>query len=958
MKVSSKKPKTQDWSFLLQEEKPTSKQRLELKKIKESLSALEIDFEGFDLDTEESFREFVLARTTPGESVVEFLKDVLQGANIAFDEKGFRRMDKQRYLQLFFDLFDLGANEGDSASSVATDSPKAGADTENGETPVEEPVGDEFLTAAKMDGIYKTWTKEPITTISYAEIVVTNSIPVRAQDNFSLRLRDNAPDVTHRWAALVSASTGKTVAVGHLEGDKREPKLVFAAEDIAYDSVKENRKHEIILFPRDASENKFYSVSCEIGFQELEETSRTLCIDFGTSNTTAGSYGILDEQANQPEIVKFPDVAGTSTPQMLPTLVYVASCPKGEEIRYAFGYEAQKRIREDHFEDKATVFHEIKSWMNDLNHDEEIKDSQGNNNTVRREDVIKAYLHYVISLSEQYFHKRFKYLHFSAPVKLKESFLGKMREMFPEYLVLKDSVSIDEGIAIVYNHIAKRIESMSDGEHETVFVIDCGGGTTDLAKCEYEQTAADIGEGRKKLTVTTSFENGDSAFGGNNITYRILQLLKIKIDARLQEQPAPDMLKTLSDNEISIMTKLDSASESKDTNIFAEKEKIYQAFETAYHAAEEHIPTRYQEAVYSDDKRYMRRNYNYLWQMAESIKIEFFKSSSTVSMEFSKEEDRNLCIGGQEDYYLYVRKDRQSALEKRTAPLQDIEITIKEVSRIICPDIYALLSVLLGEYENQELQEVNYYRLSGQSCNITLFHDLMKEFVPGRMIRRDSGKIAEKETTGKESVDESVDNLKIACIEGSIRYLMAKEFSHIQPEIQMAVPKMLYTVSQVEVGGDGKETIALDNDKATPLPQSRSGRRARFVVRDIYGQEKNNIYYDFETDEGKMIPSTLADLKAQLTSSKSDTYWGGEKIENIIRALNDIELHSTAENKRCVFLLPSQNGYGFRVYQALVSYDEKTGATKYLFSTSQAGGKIYGEYYSFEKMASFFDGKR
>lgn len=948
--MEEQKKKKRSWSFLLPSGKPVSKQRMELKKIKDNLVELEIDIEGFAFDTEADFREFVLATTTPGDCIVEFLKKSFDEADIEYVENGFRRLTKSMCLELFFELFTLGANEGETPTPI--EQAKSGDSSDDAEQESKKNVPDageaeeeeqEQLTAALMDDLYRTGKKEKVTSISYMDFIVTDQIPVRAQDNFSLRLRENAPAITHSKAALFNTHLKKTVAVGRLMGSSQEPKLVFLAEDMDYDSLQKNRKHEIILFPEEERPDLFYAVPCELGFRKLEEANRTLCIDFGTSNTTAGSYGILDEQANQPEIVRFPDITETTTRRMIPTLVYIDSCEDGQPIRYAFGYEAKRRIMTDHFESKATVFHEIKSWMNDLEREEEIFDAQGNNGMVRREEVIKAYLSHIISLSEQYFHKRFKYLHFSAPVKLKDSFLHRMRQMFPAptYQVLSDDASIDEGIAIVYHHIAERIKEMDEGQSKTVFVIDCGGGTTDLARCEYSQTASSIGEGKKILSVKTRFENGDSAFGGNNITYRILQLLKIKIDACLQQKPNPDMLQLISENENDIMTKLDDA---LDKNLVHVKEELYKDFTLAYEAAEERIPTRYQEAKFNDDRRFMRRNYNYLWQMAETIKIEFYKSSSTVSVDFAKEEDRSICIGGQDDYYLYTRKTKDSVMEKTVAPLGNICITIKEINRIICPDIYVLLSILLGGYDDRTLQEVDFYKLSGQSCNITLFHDLMKEFVPGRNIRRD-----DKNTNKEDRTDE----LKIACIKGSIRYLMAKEFSQIQPKIEMGSPKMLYKI--YATFEDEEPQMALGNEGAHLLRSFISARRIHLIVKDAYGQQKNSVFYNFELAKDKRKNVSLADLELQLLY---DTYWGKEEVyERIIVPLNNITLHGKDETEQSIFLLPAKNGYGFRIYQIRISYGEN-GETNYALIKNQKNGTASGEYHSFEQMASFFDGKR
>ncbi len=960
--MDKQQKKELDWSKFFPEGKPDAKQRLELKKIKSIMEELEIDIEGYDFATEESFREFVKSTKTPGKNVVEFLKRILSDAKIKFKGNHFSCLDRTGYLELFFEVFTLGIHEngGDSAEKLQKSS--SSQDAAKGK---ENPVVDaevENLTLEAMNSIYENSNKKDITSfVDYTRFTITDKIPVRAQDNFSLRIGKDAPPIAYGKAALFNVHQQKTVAVGHLEGTAQEPKLVFSDKDMDYASIKKNRKHEIILFPANEKENVFYSIECEVGFRELEDTKRTLCIDFGTSNTTAGSFGILDERANEPEYVEFPD--GDTVKRMLPTLVYVDSCEDEKSIRYAFGYDARKRIQDDHFESKASVFYEIKSWLNDLDHEEEIFDAQGNNGKVRREDVIKAYLEHVISLSEQYFHKKFKALHFSAPVKLKDSFLGKMRQMFSKdkekdkgYVVLRDSSSLDEGIAIVYNHISKRMEEkLEDGKTETVFVIDCGGGTTDLAKCEYSQRESSI-DGKKILSVKTSFENGDSAFGGNNITYRILQILKIKIHACLQQKEnPPDMLKIISDNENEIMTKLDESAEDKE--IFERKEALYENFRKAYESAEDHIPTKHKEAKYEKDILYMQRNYNYLWQMAEAIKIEFYKAASrTVNVNFNEEKDRNLCIGGQEDYYLYTRKDQNSPMEKTLAPLQNISITIKEIERVICPDIYALLSILLGGYDNKPLQEVDYYKLSGQSCNIPLFHALMKEFVPGRSIRPPRLK-SSSNTEEKRSEKDRTEELKMACLEGSIRYLMAKESSQIKPDITMDAPKMLYHIYEKE---SDREVLSANN--ACLLRNFTSGRSNHFIVRDAYGQQKKEIAYEYISKEEFYITNqkgkkeiaslNLCNVEANLCQ---DTYWGSDMIKKIINELKNITLHGEDEEEQCIFLLPAKNGYGFRIYQVRVIYD-KEGATKYGFKQSE--GKIYGEYHSFEQMASFFDGKR
>lgn len=99
------------------------------------------------------------------------------------------------------------------------------------------------------------------------------------------------------------------------------------------------------------------------------------------------------------------------------------------------------------------------------------------------------------------------------------------QEIIPEYNVESKDV-LDEGIAVLYNTIADQIdkERFIDGEEYKALIIDCGGGTTDLSSCSFR-----IEEGyiSYKIEINTTYENGDTNFGGDNITYRIMQFMKI-----------------------------------------------------------------------------------------------------------------------------------------------------------------------------------------------------------------------------------------------------------------------------------------------------------------------------------------------------------------------------------------------------------------------------------------------
>lgn len=87
---------------------------------------------------------------------------------------------------------------------------------------------------------------------------------------------------------------------------------------------------------------------------------------------------------------------------------------------------------------------------------------------------------------------------------------------------------LDEGMAVLFHSIDRMIAQKSyEGKRwYHALIIDCGGGTTDLTSGRF---CIDNNRVSYIVSLETRYENGDTNFGGNNLTYRILQLLKIRI---------------------------------------------------------------------------------------------------------------------------------------------------------------------------------------------------------------------------------------------------------------------------------------------------------------------------------------------------------------------------------------------------------------------------------------------
>ena len=908
------------------------KQRLEVKKIKEYLKDLSIKVD-IPIDNSEQLKQYFLNSKVDESTLKDLMRKCFNEAGINFDTVEF---DKILDRKMCWNIFDSIFNIYPIINSKVSDRKMKTEEVNNKEQEILEKSKIQNINSISIKNLQEIYDKANKICIEekldICEFNLTETMPVTIQDDFYMVVNDENLSINTNCVGLVDCNENKVVAVGYLKAIDEKYYLIFAENNINYNSFEENSSFKVIVFPTEvdlslANGNiTLYEKECSVYYKKLEDTNNALCIDFGTSNTTAGSYKVLNPNADYEhsvELVKFVDVTDKSIEkEIFPTIVYVKSC-ENEKVEYLFGYEARKKIIDNDYDTKASVFYEIKRWINDIDEVEEIFDEKGKKREISRREILKAYIQHVIALSERYFKKHFKRIHFSAPIKLKEIFINEMKDLFKDkYEIIEACSSLDEGIAIIYNHVADNMKK-NNSKHEKIMILDCGGGTTDLASCEYEY---DLSGYNKKIEIKTRFENGNFNFGGNNITYRILQLLKIKLANHLRgNNNNKDLIKTLlKDDENDILSQVDEAI--RNNKLIDVKKDIYKDFDLAYQDAEKYIPTRFTECKLMNEKRKYKRNYYYLWQMAEAIKVEFHRINDLVAIDFNKEEDRYIYAKNVEQYYLYVNNGQK--LEQYNNPMKDIEITIKEVRMVLFSDIYILLSSLLKDYsgvEDKKLLEYNKYKLSGQSCKINLFHELLKEFIPGKRIRY----------KGKSSNDSS--RLKMACICGCIEYIRDKESGYIDPNIDIDDPKMIYNVYHIKQNG---EELVLGMNKCDIVVSSQKGKHLEFIVRDNNDIEQKRFTYDF-VNGYKMNKCIQIDELISMMSQ--NTYMSEINIEKSIKE----KLESIEANDRpiVVCVLPSKIKYGMIIYQILV--DEKG---YYIQENNR--------FECFESLETFFDGMR
>lgn len=754
---------------------------------------------------------------------------------------------------------------------------------------------------------------------------------------------------------LAEDSGNAFLALGYLvksPDDNTTYTVVFDnKKHILYNRFKNQNQFRLILF---GSNDKVYSKVVELNYEKYEiERERPLCIDFGTSNTTVGSFGILNSQKDEAEIVHFIDVTvvpNNTEAALLPTIVYVDDCSDKDNIKYLFGYEARKRIEEEHYESKAAVFYEIKRWISTAEQKENIRDNKNNKACPKRIEIIKAYIDYVIEYAEQYFEKRFEKLHFSAPVNLKGKFLetfSKLYENKKEVLSYEDS--IDEGVAIVYNQITdiiyNNLESNENIE-KSVMILDCGGGTTDLASCDYSYKKTSKGI---ELELKTCFENGNSNFGGNNITYRILQLLKIKMVAQYYPELIDDngeIIKLIDMSENNILMEIENQNNKKSYNSDEANMSVYKKFLDNYKKAEKIIPTVFKNNKIfkgAEELKKIKHNFYYLWRKAEQIKIEFYKSERVLMNFDSNNNDIDLITSDTENYYIYFADEKESRkLQKIDNPFDNINITIKEINRVICGDIYALL---VGLFEGGQMTSngktvdgFDYYKFSGQSCKISLFSELIKEYIPGRKLRP---------ANGKRRIDmQKSEDLKLDCVLGSINYVRDQMRPGMKVISKQEAPEIIYSVwlkgnrvnDKILFNCNKKDEINIEicDENTVEFPiriTSKDGIIEReFIFRLDEEQEKDELWNT--EDITKKI------LKKGAISEKGVSDFI-EKLRETTQSLNGIS--------NLVFVIPANDGYGMYISQLYVNC--KDDGPEYKF--------LQFEYQNYEDASkTFFDGQR
>lgn len=71
---------------------------------------------------------------------------------------------------------------------------------------------------------------------------------------------------------------------------------------------------------------------------------------------------------------------------------------KDDEIEYIFGYDVMMEFRRRYVDDGMSFFYDIKRWISDFDKSEKVIDINEKIIFIKRKDIIKVYLNYIIFL--------------------------------------------------------------------------------------------------------------------------------------------------------------------------------------------------------------------------------------------------------------------------------------------------------------------------------------------------------------------------------------------------------------------------------------------------------------------------------------------------------------------------------------------------------------------------------
>lgn len=573
-----------------------------------------------------------------------------------------------------------------------------------------------------------------------------------------------------------------------------------------------------------------------------------LVIDFGSTNTTAGVYldSLYFENAkgaafadnyvkNAIQYTVFEDGQ-----KLMPSVVGVISVSHGK-AQFVFGQTAMNVSNASYVDEGFSIFYDMKRWISDYEKEEEITDREGRRTFLSRKDIIRAYFEHIITVTENQFKCKVGQIQVSCPVKQKFLFQKLFQDIMPEYIMQEEEM-IDEGVSVLYNTISNMLESGNIDTNRVyqALIVDCGGGTTDLCACHFRVRDDRVAY---HIQIDTAYENGDTDFGGNNLTYRIMQYLKILLAEKLGFRMEITSQEILHELDMDIFRYVDANG----------TEELYRTLEEAYHAAEKAIPTRFKEYEARSREEYfkVKNNFYLLFFLAEQVKKQFYEQAGVLRVGItSTDKEKSDIIWIQADKWkLSVQGEDGFQIVKE---FPEMVLNLYELELILKGDIYGIIRKFMEPlYQQDKIRDFSFLKLTGQSCKIDIFREALKEFIPGKMIQF---KRKNRETAG--DID-----LKMSCVDGALKFMKDKKLGYAEIELHSDKPVLPYTVSAHTHNGGEVELINgfLREDTTGYVSRNLDDVTLQLFLKDTDGRVRYHFHFDCQPEQFREV--TYEDIR-------------------------------------------------------------------------------------------------
>jgi len=629
-------------------------------------------------------------------------------------------------------------------------------------------------------------------------------------------------------------------------------------------------------------------------------------IDFGTTNTAAGVYidstyfentqERLGARGLEPNTINYALFYDT-TSETIDALVTVPSVVAVESLeggipKYAFGYDAVKLADSVYTDEGFAVFQDIKRWVTDFEKVEALTDRQGRHMLVSRKEILQAYFQYIIEQIQDRFKCTVPTLHISSPVKQQFLFQRLFEHILPEY-TLEDA--LDEGVTVLYNALSETIakKGFQDGIPQKALIIDCGGGTTDLSSCTYTVKDKRVSY---DIHLQATYENGDTNFGGNNLTHRIMQLLKLQLAIRLGANIS--LAEIMQDFDTDIFRQVDEHG----------VDSVYKGLNDAYDIAEELLPTRFKnfEGANRADYFKVKANFYFFFRLAEQVKKVFYNRAGVLRIHLKSGEEMirrhgqapqsnrdesdtatirldkwKLSIRQKVHRSIYQDKRRGTTGISDIGQLETVKdvpsffVSIYDIELLLKADIYGIVRQFFAPlYDSDSLYEYNTIKLSGQSCKIGIFADAIKEYLPGKLIQ------FKRPTRNSNNKNEQTSpDMKLNCVEGALQYLKDRKYGYANVTIKKGDPALPYEIIANNHRG---ERITLIHPLEKRHWQGSLSRNLDDLAIELYLHDASGVKrhsYTYSCSREDFQPITYEEIRKDypnIQQSETDTITDGE----------------------------------------------------------------------------------